>query len=100
MTLREKFPHRPAVSRHGSLLLDRCAARCANFVLVVVLTLFVWVGTADVLELIQDRAWLTKVTATIYGHWHKQNAARKQRTSLHPTNGSSATSASNVALAC
>ena len=49
MTLREKFPHRPAVSRHGSLLLDRCAARCANFVLVVVLTLFVWVGTADVL---------------------------------------------------
>ncbi len=57
-------------------------------------------GTADVLELIQDRAWLTKVTATIYAHWHKQNAARKQRTSLHPTNGSSATSASNVALAC
>jgi len=49
MTLREKFPHRPAVSRHGSLLLDRCAARCANSVLVVVLTLFVWVGTADVL---------------------------------------------------
>jgi signal transduction histidine kinase/ligand-binding sensor domain-containing protein len=29
--------------------LDRCAARCANSVLVVVLTLFVWVGTADVL---------------------------------------------------
>ena len=35
-------------------------------------------ATADVLELTQDRAWLNKVTATIYAHWHRQNAARKK----------------------
>ena len=44
-------------------------------------------ATADVLELAQDRAWLTKVTTAIYGHWHKQNAARKTRPMGNPSNG-------------
>ena len=57
-------------------------------------------ATADVLESIQDRAWLTKVTATIYAHWHRQNAARKQRTGLPPGSNGNATPASDVALAC
>ena len=35
-------------------------------------------ATADVLELTQDRAWLNKVTATIYAHWNRQNVARKK----------------------
>jgi hypothetical protein len=38
--------------------------------------------TADVLELLKDRAWLTKVTNTINQHWHQQNA-RKRRGSMN-----------------
>lgn len=57
-------------------------------------------ATSDVLELSQDRTWLTKVTATIYAHWHRQNAARKQRTTESPANSSSATPVSDVALVC
>ncbi len=34
-------------------------------------------ATADVLELTQDRAWLNKVTATLYARWQRQNANRK-----------------------
>lgn len=34
-------------------------------------------ATADVLELLKDRSWLTKVTNTINQHWHRQNARRK-----------------------
>jgi hypothetical protein len=33
--------------------------------------------TADILELLKDRSWLTKVTNTINQHWHSKNA-RKQ----------------------
>ena len=36
-------------------------------------------GTADVLELTQDRNWLTKVSNAIYLHWHRQNARKKER---------------------
>lgn len=57
-------------------------------------------ATSDVLELIQDRAWLTKVTATIYAHWHRQNAARKQRAGLSSDHKPNATPVSGVALAC
>ena len=40
--------------------------------------------TADVLELLKDRSWLTKVTNTINQHWQRQNARKKDR----PVNGS------------
>jgi hypothetical protein len=36
--------------------------------------------TADILELMKDRSWLTKVTNTINQHWHRQNARKKSRT--------------------
>jgi hypothetical protein len=39
--------------------------------------------TADVLELLNDRSWLTRVTNTINQHWHRQNARKKG----HPVNG-------------
>ena len=57
-------------------------------------------ATADVLELTQDRAWLNKVTATIYAHWNRQNAARKKGPRLHAENNNSATPMNGVALAC
>ena len=36
-------------------------------------------ATTDVLDLLKDRAWLTKVTNTINQHWHRQNARKKSR---------------------
>jgi len=39
-------------------------------------------ATSDVLESAKDRAWLTKVTATINQHWHKMNALKKSRSSM------------------
>ena len=41
-------------------------------------------ATADILELLKDRSWLTKVTNTINHHWHRQNARKKN----HSVNGS------------
>jgi hypothetical protein len=32
--------------------------------------------TADVLEVLKDRSWLTKATNAINQHWHKQNAKK------------------------
>ena len=32
--------------------------------------------TADVLDSRKDRSWLTKMTNTIYQHWHRQNSRR------------------------
>lgn len=34
-------------------------------------------ATTDVLEQLNDRAWLTRVTNTINQHWRRQNAPRK-----------------------
>ena len=34
-------------------------------------------ATADLLESIKDRNWLVRVSATIYQHWHKKNAVKK-----------------------
>ena len=34
-------------------------------------------ATVDLLELLQDRAWLVKVTNTISQHWQHQNARKK-----------------------
>lgn len=38
-------------------------------------------GTADLLERIQDRNWLVRVSNTIYRHWQKKNADRNKTTS-------------------
>jgi hypothetical protein len=36
-------------------------------------------AAADLLELVKDRAWLTKVTNAINQHWQRQNARKKNR---------------------
>lgn len=56
-------------------------------------------ATADVLELAQDRAWLNKVTTTIYAHWSRQNATRKKSAALPPENKNT-TPPNGVVLAC
>lgn len=43
--------------------------------------------TADVLEFLKDRSWLTKVTNAINQHWQRKNA----RKTAKPVNGSSET---------
>jgi hypothetical protein len=45
-------------------------------------------ATADILESMKDRAWLTKVTATINQHWHKMNARKKSHPALLELPGS------------
>src|ERR1700678_4371726 len=37
--------------------------------------------TADILELLKDRYWLTKMTYTINQHGHKKNSGNKSHTS-------------------
>ena len=44
-------------------------------------------ATADLLELLKDRNWLVRVTSTINQHWHKKNAAKKDRSLIGSTNG-------------
>jgi hypothetical protein len=44
-------------------------------------------GTADVLELANDRSWLVKVTNAVNQHWHRQNARRKCRSAETAQNG-------------
>ncbi len=34
-------------------------------------------ATADLLEHTKDRAWLVRVTSTIYQHWQKKNASQR-----------------------
>ena len=43
-------------------------------------------ATSDLLELTKDRNWLPRVSATIYQHWHKKNAAKKSRLAISPSN--------------
>ena len=43
-------------------------------------------ATADLLELLKDRAWLVKMTNTISQHWQKQNA-KKSHTMANSQNG-------------
>ena len=38
-------------------------------------------ATAELLEQVKDRNWLVRVSATIYQHWHKKNAAKKNSAS-------------------
>jgi hypothetical protein len=35
-------------------------------------------STADILELVKDRNWLVRVSATICQHWQKKNARQKE----------------------
>lgn len=46
-------------------------------------------STADLLEASKDRNWLARVSATIYQHWHKKNAAKKNRLPDLAANGRS-----------
>jgi hypothetical protein len=36
-------------------------------------------GAAELLELVEDRAWLAKITNALNQHWQSRNAARKNR---------------------
>jgi hypothetical protein len=45
--------------------------------------------TADILELLKDRSWLTKMTNTINHHWHKKNSGNKCHSSNGAQNGHS-----------
>jgi hypothetical protein len=47
-------------------------------------------ATADVLELIKDRAWLVKVTNAVSHHWRGQNERRKGRPAEVRQNGRAA----------
>ena len=47
-------------------------------------------ATADVLELLKDRSWLTRMTNTINQHWQWQNARKKTRSVNDSQNGHSA----------
>jgi hypothetical protein len=40
-------------------------------------------STADLLELTKDRAWLVKMTTTIYTHWQNQNAGKRNGAPKH-----------------
>jgi len=44
---------------------------------------------ADILELLKDRSWLTKMTNTINHHWHKKNSGNKCHSSNGAQNGHS-----------
>jgi hypothetical protein len=46
-------------------------------------------ATVEVVELLKDRAWLTKVTNTINQHWHRQNARKKSSSVNGTENGHS-----------
>jgi hypothetical protein len=46
-------------------------------------------ATADLLESIQDRAWLIKATNIIMQHWKNQNAQKEHRPGNHSSNGHS-----------
>ena len=36
-------------------------------------------ATADLLELVKDRNWLVRVSTTIYQHWQRKKARKKDR---------------------
>ena len=44
-------------------------------------------STADVLELMKDKAWLVRVTNTISQHWQHQNARKKNHSAIFSQNG-------------
>jgi hypothetical protein len=44
-------------------------------------------GASELLEQVEDRVWLVKVTNAVNQHWHKQNAAKKKGSSGGSQNG-------------
>lgn len=44
-------------------------------------------ATADLLEIVKDRAWLVKMTNAISNHWRGQNERRKGRSASTEQNG-------------
>ena len=50
----------------------------------------------DVLELAQDRSWLTKMTNTINQHWRTKNATRRKRALVSSAVAGAATTSSEV----
>lgn len=44
-------------------------------------------ASSDVLELVKDRSWLSKATATINQHWQKKNAKQRKRVTEASRNG-------------
>jgi hypothetical protein len=40
-------------------------------------------ATADVLESMQDRNWLVRMSATIYQHWQRKNSAKRNPAASH-----------------
>jgi hypothetical protein len=44
-------------------------------------------ATADLLESTKDRNWLVRMSSTIYQHWHKKNAIKKNRLTFAESNG-------------
>ena len=44
-------------------------------------------ATADLLELVRDRAWLVKVTNAVSSHWRGQNERRRGRSTSEEQNG-------------
>ena len=44
-------------------------------------------STADVLEMMKDKAWLVKITNTISQHWQHQNARKKNHSAIFSQNG-------------
>jgi hypothetical protein len=54
-------------------------------------------ATADLLEQLKDRPWLTKVTNIINQHWQRQNARRKTRSAAEARNGHSSLAELSVA---
>ena len=55
--------------------------------------------TADVLEVCKDRSWLSKVSAAIYQHWHRQNVRKRRQAEAAASNGEAATTELPVAAA-
>jgi hypothetical protein len=39
-------------------------------------------GAAELLELVEDRAWLAKVTNAVNQHWQRRNAAKKNQPTI------------------
>jgi hypothetical protein len=44
-------------------------------------------STAEISELVKDRAWLAKMTQTISQHWHKRNVRQKGQSRDGERNG-------------
>jgi hypothetical protein len=44
-------------------------------------------ATADLMESVQDRNWLVRVSTTIYQHWHRKNSSQQGRLPMSAANG-------------